>query len=51
MDLCSRNHPEICYDESRCPLCDEISDHKDSVEKLEAEISRLKEELDNERTP
>lgn len=39
MELCSKTHPEICYDAYSCPLC------KDREAK-EAEIAELKDKID-----
>lgn len=41
MTLCSYKHEEICYEGSRCPLCDV----NDTVEALEEVISDLKDEI------
>ena len=43
MNLCSKNHEEICYEGKWCPLCDVLKER----EELEKENERLKEENDN----
>lgn len=53
MDLCSNGHEEVCYEGRQCPACelyDETKKEYDAeFEKLEDQISELKEELKEER--
>lgn len=44
MELCSNDHDEICYEGSRCPVCDlvqEIVEKKEEIERLEKDIEKL----------
>lgn len=40
MNICSKNHDEICFEGKDCPFCDYI-------ERTEMEIKDLKIEIDN----
>lgn len=47
MNLCSKDHEEICFEGRECPLCSEMADRKSKVEELESEISNLKDEVES----
>lgn len=56
MNICDRNHEEVCYEGKYCPLCDtitdknqEIKDLEKQIERLEAYISRLESEGEYDR--
>lgn len=49
MKLCSHNHDEVCYKSLYCPVCKEMSDHKDTKDKLyvaNREIAKLENDID-----
>lgn len=54
MNLCSHNHPEVCFEEKKCPICDVLADKdkqieglQDSLREAESTITNLKTELDS----
>lgn len=42
MELCNRNHDEVCYEGVSCPLCELI----DEKAELEKEIEDLRKEIE-----
>jgi hypothetical protein len=49
MNLCDSDHPEVCYDGRKCPIC-ELLDEKDArITELEEKVTELKNELDEHR--
>lgn len=54
MELCSRNHKEVCYEDGSCPVCelsDELDDVKSDLESARDEIVSAEDrvhELENE---
>jgi hypothetical protein len=54
MNLCSKNHDEICYEGRDCPMCliidsycSEISNLQNAIINLEDEITSLEDDLRN----
>lgn len=45
MNLCSRNHEEVCFEGRNCPFCAVIEEKEAEVEKLTSEISQHKETI------
>lgn len=45
MDLCSDGHPEICYDEKACPMCDLETDLRDEIKELEKTVASQTEDI------
>jgi hypothetical protein len=45
MDLCSRNHEEVCYEDRTCPACAVIEAMNNAIADLENEIEILKSEV------
>ena len=41
MNLCSSYHDEICYEGSKCPVCEIIDDKDRQISSLEDDISSL----------
>jgi len=41
MELCSDGHPEICYDEKACPMCDLETDLLSEIKELEGKVESL----------
>ena len=42
MNLCSRRHREVCYEDEPCPVCeirDDMIDLQDEIDSLESEES------------
>ena len=46
MNLCAMGHDEICYDGSRCPLCDTIKDKDDEIGTLQMMLKTCKKKLE-----
>jgi len=44
MNLCSKNHDEICFEGRNCPFCDYIERTKLEIKDLETYIDKLEEE-------
>ena len=51
LELCSENHDEICFERDNkrtlCPICQIIKGKKAEIEKLEGEISELKDKIED----
>lgn len=54
MELCSHNHPEICHEESKCPICaiiekkdQELSDLENEVTDLKSQVAALESDLED----
>lgn len=54
MDLCDKNHDQICFDGWQCPFCrmisdkdDQIDDLQNQISSLESEIAKLEKEIEN----
>lgn len=52
MNLCSNDHPTICYDSWDCPLCDmreelrdELAALRDTFDQLDTQFNELDEEF------
>ena len=45
MELCSDGHPEICYDERDCPMCDLETDLRSEIKELEKQVESLQSEV------
>jgi cell division protein FtsB len=45
MNLCDRNHEEICFEDKKCPFCAYIEDREKQIESLENEVSELKDTI------
>ena len=45
MKLCSKNHEEVCFESSYCPMCELLFELNRELEKKEGEISGLKYEI------
>ena len=41
MNLCNKNHDEVCYEGWTCPLCETIAEYENTVEKLQGQIESL----------
>ena len=42
MDLCSKNHAEVCYDGRFCPACelmDQLTDALERIKEIEDDLS------------
>jgi predicted RNase H-like nuclease (RuvC/YqgF family) len=46
LNICSKNHDEICFDGIYCPACEIIEDLEDKVEQLEIRNKKLDQEND-----
>jgi transcription initiation factor IIE alpha subunit len=50
MNLCDKDHQEVCFEGMNCPVClerMELEEDRKKIERLENEIGELKEENDN----
>jgi thioredoxin-related protein len=45
MDLCDKNHDEICFEERGCPFCDYMKKANNEMDDLRKEINDLQSEL------
>ena len=45
MDLCSDGHPEICYAEYACPMCDLETDLRSEIKELEKTVATLEADI------
>ncbi len=45
MNLCNNDHPEICYEDKYCPLCQVRDEKYREGQEYQKEISRLDEKL------
>lgn len=45
MELCSDGHPEICYDQKGCPLCDLETKLVDEIKDLETKVTSQADEI------
>lgn len=41
MDLCSKKHPEVCFEERFCPVCELMSSMEERIESLERRLQEL----------
>ena len=46
MYLCEEIHPEICHEDSDCPICKLIEEKDDEIKELEGRIDKLKKDID-----
>lgn len=46
MELCSRGHPEVCYEEGNCPLCECREDLENQIATLQEGLAAVKWELE-----
>lgn len=45
MNLCSRNHDEICHEGRECPVCVILRDHETAIEEKDSKITDLTDEV------
>jgi hypothetical protein len=38
MEFCSKQHDQVCFEESSCPACDQITDLREHISDLEKEL-------------
>jgi len=41
MNLCSRNHDEVCFEGKNCPACEVIDELNSKIHELEIRLSEL----------
>ena len=46
MNLCSHSHDEIYHDQRMCPICQQIADLNQDIERLQDELADTQLELD-----
>lgn len=46
MQICSDKHPEVCYSERVCPVCDVRSDLEGRISDLEGDLEKANETIE-----
>lgn len=46
MNLCSKNHDEICFEGKACPMCEKENEFEADKNKLEERISELEHQVE-----
>jgi len=45
MDLCPKDHDEVCFEGGLCPACEKIGGLSDRMDELSMQINELEEEI------
>jgi cell division protein FtsB len=45
MNICSKFHEEVCFEDRKCPVCVIIEDKDRQIDELKDEVSSLKHEV------
>ena len=49
MNICSHHHDEVCYSDSKCPVCVLMDDHERKLDELRDAIKEAERLLEDEK--